>query len=319
MKHLEEVKKIVGPIENIIETHMSKIYVGEGLVVKEIKAVDLGFVDLKSIEARRIAAAKTAEIDSAYCPDLGSRMVEVDDTPMIVMRRFDSSQGLDCLYERKEVTVEHGCQIGALFAEAHRRAKTNAQISEIGYTAIAGNWEELFSVTRDNAQAVDRTISEDDYCEIIRGVRAFIHENDPYFQERRDGGAMRQCHGDGHAGNMFVEEGEVKIFDGIGFEDRFSYMDPVSDIAFAIMDALARDREDVADAIRSSYVAARPEDAEGVEKLLDFYICYRAFVRGQISTMIGNGMVGEEQEKMFQVAGKYYNLALEYLPRRKNE
>ena len=312
----EEIEKKIGRIENTIETHMSIIYLGDKLVAKEIKAVDLGFVDLTPIEARRIAAIKTAEIDTAYCPDLKSRVMEIDGVPMVIMRRFDSSQGLDYLYDQGLVTEEYGRQIGKLFAEAHRRAKTNQEISEVAYNGISANWEELFVVSRDFAQAVGKTITEADYQNVIREVRAFIAANDPYFQTRRDGRVMKQCHGDGHAGNMFVENGVVKIFDGIGFKDGFSYMDPISDVAFAIMDAIVRGRKDVAYATMMAYLNERTEDADGVEKLLKFYICYRAFVRGQISTMIANGMVGEEQEKMFQTAKKYYDLAVEHLPRR---
>jgi aminoglycoside phosphotransferase family enzyme len=316
MVDLKEVEKVIGPIENTVETHMSVIHMGNDLVAKEIKSVDLGFVDLRPIEARRVAAIKTAEIDAAYCPDLNSRAVEIDGVPFIVMRRFDSTQGLDHLYEENKVTEEYARQIGILFAEAHRRAKAGAQISQVGYFGISANWEELFVVSKDFAKAVGKTIAEEDYREIVDGIRVFISENDSYFQERRDRGFMRQCHGDGHAGNMFVESDKVKIFDGIGFKDGFSYMDPISDVAFPIMDAMARDRRDLAEAIKTSYVAERTEDSEGIEKLLDFYICYRAFVRGQISTMIANGMEGEDQKKMLQSARKYYGLALEYLPRK---
>lgn len=315
MVNQKKVEEKIGKIVNIVETHMSRLYFANYKVAKEIKDVDLVFVDLRSIEARRIAAIKTAEIDAAYCPDLGSMMVEIDGIPFIVMRKFDSSQELDRLYEKGEVTKEHAYQIGVLFAKAHSRAKTDDLISEIAYKSISANWEELFFVSKNVAMAVGKTITEEKYSKVIEGIRAFIAKNDSYFQERKNKGLMKQCHGDGHAGNMFVEHGQVKIFDGIGFKDEFSYMDPISDVAFPIMDALARGHADIAKAIKISYAVERCEaDPDGVEKLLDFYICYRAFVRGQISTMMANGMSGEEQEKMLQLARKYYDLAVEYLP-----
>lgn len=319
MVEKKEVEEFIGQnVENVIETHMSIIYIGHSLVAKEIKSVDLGFVDLRPIEARRITAMKTAEIDFAYCPDLESRAVEIKGSPFVIMRRFDSSQGLDRLYDDGKITAEHGKQIGILFAQAHRKAGTDIKIAEVAYQSIFANWEELFVVSRDVAQAVGKTISKEDYLIIIANIRAFMDENLSFFLKRRDGGFMRQCHGDGHAGNMFVEDGRVKIFDGIGFKDEFSFMDTISDLAFAIMDALARGRNDVAEKIKSSYVAERAEDAEGVERLLGFYICYRAFVRGQINTMIGNGLVGDDQEKAFQAARNYYKLAIQYCPRSQN-
>jgi hypothetical protein len=131
---------------------------------------------------------------------------------------------------------------------------------------------------------------------------------------RKNNGFIRQTHGDGHAGNMFVEDGQVKIFDGIGFKDEFSYADVISDIAFPIMDAIAKGREDIAEEIEASYIE-KSQDAEGVQKLLGFYICYRAFVRGQVSTMIAGGMEGEVQKAMLEAGKKYYDLAVKYLPK----
>lgn len=313
---LKQIELIIGMIVNTITTHMSRIYVGKDWVAKEFLPVNLGFTDLTSVEARREAAHKTAEIDTAYCPFLESRVVEICGIPFIVMRKFDPSKGLDRLYDAGAVTLEHARQIGVMFARAHKRAKTDAKIAAVACESIAGNWEELFFVSKNVAQAVGRTISEADYSMIMDGVRKFIARHDIYFQERRDSGVMRQCHGDGHAGNMFVQDGEVMIFDGIGFKDAFSYMDPISDLAFAVMDAIKRGRKDIAEAIVSSYIAERPEDAEGVAKLLGFYVCYRAFVRGQVSTMIANSMPdGVEKEAMLQAGQEYYGLAKEYLPR----
>lgn len=314
MDKLAEIKNVIGDIENTVETHMSIIYMGsKGLVAKEIKKVNLGFIDLISLEKREETAIKTAQIDTAYCEDLGSRVVHIANEPMIIMRKFDSSQGLDNLYEQGKVTIEHARQIGALFAEAHKKATTNAHISEIGFKAISDNWEECFVVSRDVAQAIGKTVSIRDYQKIVEKIRKFILDNKLYLISRRDNGFVRQCHGDGHAGNMFVEDGQVKIFDGIGFKDEFSFSDTIADIAFSIMDAVAKGKEDIAEEIKTSY-KEKSQDFEGIDRLLNFYTCYRAFVRGQVSTMIADGMEVKEQAKMLETAKKYFNLAVEYLP-----
>lgn len=314
MDKLAEIKNVIGDIENTVETHMSIIYMGsKGLVAKEIKKVDLGFVNLISLEKREETAVKTAQIDTTYCPDLGSKVVHITDEPMIIMRRFDSSQELDNLYEQGNVTTEHACQIGALFAEAHKKATTNAHISEIGFKAISDNWEECFVVSRDVAQAIGKTVSTGSYQKIVEKIRKFILDNKLYLISRRDNSFIRQCHGDGHAGNMFVEDGQVKIFDGIGFKDEFSFSDTIADIAFPIMDAVAKGKEDIAEEIKTSY-KEKSQDFEGIDRLLNFYTCYRAFVRGQVSTMIADGMEGETKTEMLETASKYYNLAVKYLP-----
>jgi len=314
MDKLAEIKNVIGDIENTIETHMSIIYMGsKKLVAKEIKEVDLGFVNLIPHEKRQDTAIKTAQIDTAFCKDLGSRVVHITGEPMIIMRRFDSSQGLDNLYEHGKVELKHARQIGKLFAEAHEKAMTNAHISEIGFKAISNNWEECFVVSKDVAQAIGKTVSAEDYQKIVEKIRSFILNNETYFVSRKNNGFIKQCHGDGHAGNMFVEDEQVKIFDGIGFKDEFSFSDTIADIAFAIMDAIARGRKDIAEEIDISY-RERSQDSEGINRLLNFYICYRAFVRGQVSTMIADEMEGETKTEMLETARKYYNLAVEYLP-----
>ncbi|MFA6252148.1 MAG: hypothetical protein WCX74_01995 [Candidatus Paceibacterota bacterium] len=308
-----EIEKIVGRIEQIVETHISIIYMGSDLVAKLTKPVNLGFVNFEPIEKRRESAKKSVEIDEAYCPSLNSKVVEIDGEPFVIMRRFDSSAGLDTFYEQEKVTIEHAKQIGHLFAVAHKKARTNEEISQIGYNSIAGNWEELFVVTRDVANAIGVTISERNYNDLVTKIREFIAENEAFLKSRRDEGFIRQTHGDGHAGNMFVENGEVKIFDGIGFKDEFSFADVIADVAFAIMDALARDSPDIAVEITNAYID-ESQDFAGIEKLFYFYICYRASVRGEVTTLIANGMEGEEREKLLQTARKYFDLAIEYLP-----
>ncbi len=312
MSKIETLKKIIGKIETTQKTHMSVLYIGKKKVAKELIDRNFGFIDLRPIETRRNIAVRMVEIDAAYCEDLQSTPVEIERMIMVIMRRFDSSNDLDKLYDQGKITKEHATQIGALFANAHKKTRTSEQISEIGYKAILGNWEELFAVTKDSAKAIGRTISERNYQKIIHKIRKFILVNKDYMEMRKNNGFIRQCHGDGHAENMFVEDGIIKIFDGMGFKAEYSYADVISDIAFAIMDALARKRLDIAEEIRTSYVE-ESGDTEGMKRLLNFYICYRAFVRGQVSTMISNGMEGEEKEKMLKAAKRYYSLAIRYL------
>lgn len=314
MVNIQKLEEIIGKIEKTVETHMSIIYMGSNrMVAKEIKPVNLGFVNLIPIEKRRDTAIKTAQIDDAYCKDLKSRAVEVDGIPLVVMRRFDSSKGLDMLYDQGKVTKEYAKQIGNLFAQAHKKARSGAEISEIGQRRISENWEELFFVTKDVAKAIGKTLAIENYEKIVKHIRSFILKNKVYMEMRKNDGYIRQTHGDGHAGNMFVENGEVKIFDGIGFKDEFSYADVISDIAFPIMDAIKQGREDIASEIKISYIK-KSQDVEGIRKLLNFYICYRAFVRGQVSTMIAGGMQGQSQKEMLETGKKYYDLALRYLP-----
>ncbi len=319
-------------VDKVVETHMSKVFLGKHEAVKVFKPIDVGFVDMRPLEKRKVSAVKTAEIDKVYSADLNTRVASVvllhgkysvvegavDESELsgggevkdyvIVMRRFGAPNELREFYRRGEFRCEYAVQIGELLADAHRKANRSDEISRIGFDAIQGNFDEAFGIVKSYTGV---SISEEDYKLIFRCYCKFVEMMRGYLETRRDSGYIRQCHGDAHSGNMFVEDGKVKIFDCIGFKDEFSYMDVVSDLAFACMDAIFYGRRDIADIIRNTYVE-KTKDYEGVEKLLDFYVAYRAFVRGEVTTMAALGWRGHEKEKMLKKARKYFGISKEY-------
>lgn len=329
--YADAIDKYLGGIDKVVETHMSKVYLGKSKVVKAFRPIDLFFVDMRPLLKRRASAIKTAQIDGVYSPDLNTRVATVilsngkysivDDVVLeagrgageevidyvIVMRRFLAACELSELYRRGEVTKTHAAQIGALLASAHKKAETNDDISRIGFGAICGNFDESFRIAE---MYIDISISEEDHKTIFSAYRKFVQLNKEFLLKRRDSGFIRQCHGDAHSGNMFVEDGKVKIFDCIGFKDEFSYMDVVSDLAFACMDAIFHGRGDLSDIIKDAYVR-KTEDYEGVCKLLDFFIAYRAFVRGEVTTMAALNWKKTEKEKLLKKARKYFQIAKE--------
>jgi|GEM_PF-1397192 len=328
-EYVSAIDEYLSGIEKVIETHMSWVFLGKHEVVKVFKPIDLFFVDMRPLLKRKVSCVKTAQIDKVYSADLNTRVATVvlldgkysvacgvvDECSggevvdyVIVMRRFGAQSELREFYVRGEFRCEYGAQIGEILADAHKRATRSDEISRVGFCAIEGNFDEAFGITK---KYIGVTISEDDYNCIFRCYRRFVESMKGFLVRRRDSGFIRQCHGDAHSGNMFVEDGKVKIFDCIGFKDEFSYMDVVSDVAFACMDAVFYGRRDICDIIRDTYVK-RTKDYEGVEKLLDFYIAYRAFVRGEVTTMAALGWRGHEREKMIKRARKYFEIAKEY-------
>src|SRR5208282_6366635 len=70
------------------------------------------------------------------------------------------------------------------------------------------------------------------------------------------------------------------IIDCIEFNERFRYSDPVSDMAFLVMDLLFHGRPDLAKMFSAAYFQASG-DEEGLA-LLPFYTAYRAAVRAKV-------------------------------------
>lgn len=327
------LKDAIGDFQKV-ETHMSEIYLGKGEVVKTFKPVNLGFVDMTPLGKRKATVINTAITDSVYdsgldtrtatiiCTNGKARIVDgiIDEKFLVgtdakvsdyaaLMKRYDSDKELKKLYEKGLVTQYHAVQIGTVLAEAHQKAETSDDIANIGFNAITGNFDTCFRITKD---FVEESITPQDYDTIQSAYREFVDKNKGYLEARKDAGFIKRCHGDAHSGNMFIDEaGKVRLFDGIGFNDEFSFSDVVADLAFAYMDAVALGRKDLAETMKDTYVK-KTGDSEGVEKLLDFYVSYRAFVRGEVTTMGALNKSGLEQLETLREADKYFEISKEY-------
>jgi predicted kinase len=107
----------------------------------------------------------------------------------------------------------------------------------------------------------------------------------PLIEERARRGVPCETHGDLHAEHVYLfpdrpPPDDLIVIDGIEFNERFRYADPVADVAFLVMDLKFRGREDLARVFADSWFAASGDHA-GLP-LLPFYTAYRAMVRGKV-------------------------------------
>jgi aminoglycoside phosphotransferase family enzyme len=99
---------------------------------------------------------------------------------------------------------------------------------------------------------------------------------------RASGKWIRDCHGDLHLEHIHSLPA-LHIYDCIEFNDRFRYVDVASDAAFLAMDLDYEGRPELARYF-ARRMAAELAD-EGMPLVMDFYKCYRAFVRGKVESL----------------------------------
>jgi predicted kinase len=99
------------------------------------------------------------------------------------------------------------------------------------------------------------------------------------FDERIAAGRIRDGHGDLRAEHICLTE-PIAIFDCIEFNHRFRYGDVAADVAFLAMDLEGQGFADLSHAFVSAYVEHSGDGA--LRNVLDFYKCYRAFVRAKV-------------------------------------
>jgi aminoglycoside phosphotransferase family enzyme len=308
----------------LVQTQMSFIFLTDKYVYKIKKPVDLGYLDYTTLDKRRYFCEQEVRLNRRLCPDvyLGVLPVTRDNNAfsidgkgeiveyLVKMLRLPEAAMMNRLLVQGQVSPEMAGRVAGKLAEFHRKAETNAVISAFGgINAIMQNTEENFTQTE---KYIGNTISPAAYRQIKSYTDGFLEKNVSLFQERIAGGRIRDCHGDLHAAHICFMD-DVCIFDCIEFNDRFRYCDVASEVAFLAMDIDHYGKNDLSRRFVDDYVNKSRDS--GLLSLLDFYKCYRAYVRGKVESFkLDDPYIStEEKAKVLPVARGYFKLAEGYI------
>ena len=101
-------------------------------------------------------------------------------------------------------------------------------------------------------------------------------------------------------------------FFAIEFNERFRYFDVASDVAFLAMDLDYKERVDLSDFLIKRYVEYSGD--RELMRLLPFYKCYRAYVRGKITSfkLKDPNVRSENKKSAIKEAKTYFKLSSTY-------
>ena len=310
-----------GKIE-LIQTHISFVFLTKNFVYKVKKAVDFGFLDFSTLEKRRMFCEKELELNRRLCPDIYLKVVPINKSAFIKiegdgepveyalkMKRLPQERIMTMLLHENKVDKKTIDELAKIIARFHSNAQANAEINEFGsIKIIRTNWDENFAQTE---KYIGQTIADAEYAFLEGKVNGFMDANGALFESRIRDNRISDCHGDLHSGNIFITD-KICIFDAIEFNDRFRYSDVASDVAFLAMDLDFQRRPDLADYLIERYAVYSKD--RGLTRVLAFYECYRAYVRGKvISFRLDDPNVStEEKTAATKEAEAYFKLAAEY-------
>jgi aminoglycoside phosphotransferase family enzyme len=213
---------------------------------------------------------------------------------------------MDVLLSKDCVSQEMVERLAAKLAGFHQRAQTNAEIASYGsLNAILANTEENFGQT---LAYLGVSLSPEQYRNTRAYTDGFAVQNRELFEERKRAGKIRDCHGDLHTAHVCFVDG-ISIFDCIEFNDRFRYCDVASEIAFLAMDLDYHHHPHLSSEFVDAYVSAA-QDKE-LPRLVNFYKCYRAYVRGKVGSFkLADPLVPQEEKPgILAAARRYFELA----------
>ncbi len=308
----------------LVETHISWVFLLEHDVFKVKKPVNLGFLDFRNLEQRKVACDAEVRLNARLAPqvyrgvvpvclgDDGHCRVGVAQGPIVDwavhMIRLPDTCRADELVASSDLSREALDAIAKRMAAFHAASTSDATISSFGApSAIRRNIEENFTQTR---EAIGQYLPRAEVDEIEQWQIAFVRESEGLFEKRIRAGRVRDGHGDLRLEHVYLEEASVTIIDCIEFNDRFRFADVCADIAFLSMDLAAHGRVDLAEGLIASY--ARESNDFDLYALVDFYESYRAYVRGKVSTFLlsDDAVDAATRERVEREARRYFLLAL---------
>ena len=308
----------------LIQTQMSFVFLTGDYVYKVKKPVNLGYLDYTTLEKRRFFCHQEVDLNLRLCPsaylavvpiaeDKGGIHVEGEGRAIeyaVKMRQLPQESMMDVLLAQSRVTRGMIAKVAEKLVRFHQKAETNSKIAAFGkLDIIRQNTNENFAQTE---KYVGLSISPVTYDRVKSYTDDFIDTNASLFDKRVREGKIRDCHGDLHAAHICFTD-DICVYDCIEFNDRFRYSDVASEIAFLAMDLDRYQRSDLSKHLVNTYVALSHD--EELLKSLNFYKCYRAYVRGKVESFkLDDPLISKnEKARALETAQRYFQLAESYI------
>jgi aminoglycoside phosphotransferase family enzyme/predicted kinase len=290
-------------VENVDvqQTHISVVFLAGPYVYKVKKAVNMGFLDFSTLAKRRHFCEEEVRLNRRLAAEVYLGVVPIIRTNKgaqfegdgeaiewaVKMQRLPQTATLQERLRRGEVGVELAERFARRVAAFHQTAEASPRIAEFGrFEVVAKVINDIFHQARGQ---VGTTVHADVFGRIKRLAEESIIRLQPLIEARAERGVPRDCHGDLHLDHVYFfpdrqPPRDLVIIDCIEFNERFRFIDPVADMAFAAMDFAFYGRKDLADAFAQAYFEAT-KDEDG-RSLLPLYTAYRATVRGVVDGLL---------------------------------
>ena len=286
----------------ILETSLSWIILTGTYAYKIKKQLDFEHINTKSIERRLELCKEEIKINKRMSDDIYIgisaivmnqgilKFYNVEDINnfninesilevAVRMNQFNNNNLLSIKVQTGEINRECIIKLAQKIALFHFEAtkledENPNKLINNAYNAARYNIEIIRRLEGENVD----NISLNNFSELYEKEDLYVVET---MQKRIRSQVIRDCHGDLHCENIFMKENkELEVFDSIDFDSNLRMIDPISDIAFLIMDLSARGAKKEAVDFLNSWLS-ETGDYNGM-KLFRWYSIYRALVRAKV-------------------------------------
>ena len=287
------------------ETHISKVFLTGLFVYKVKKPVDFGFLDFSTPAKRRHWCEEEVQLNRRLSRGVYLEVVEITreaegfalggkGEPVeyaVKMRELPRARSMLALLRRGEITPAMIDDLARVLAAFYSAARGGPEIDPMGSVeVIRANTEENFSQTE---PFVADLLQPETFLFARQAVRDFLERHADLFKRRVETGRIRDGHGDLRLDHIYFEE-RIQIIDCVEFNERLRQEDVTADLAFLAMDLDSLGCGHLGWRLVRTYAQAAGDPE--IYILLDFYKCYRAYVRCKVDCLrLAEGGLGAEE------------------------
>ncbi len=331
---------VTEPIQ-LIQTHVSYVLLTGDLVYKLKKPVNFGFLDYSTLEKRQHFCAEEFRLNQRGASELYIEVLPITQSAQgqfqlnglgepveyaLKMHQFPQEQLFSALFAQGELTPALMENLGQVVAQFHAKAEINDYIRGFGQV------EQIRKAIDENYQQTEKYIGGPQTPAQFQATKEysdrFFIEQATVFTDRIQQNRIRECHGDLHLRNICLWQGlkssdpetpTILLFDCIEFNEDFRFVDVMFDVAYAIMDLEAQQRQDLSNAYLNTYVETTG-DWEGLQ-VLPLYLSRQAYVRAKVNSFLLDDPAIPDSVKQdaSHTAAQYYQLAWQYTKPRQGQ
>ncbi|GAB3550354.1 bifunctional aminoglycoside phosphotransferase/ATP-binding protein [Noviherbaspirillum agri] len=303
----------------VFETHISCVVVAEAYAYKFKKPVHFDFVDFSTLDARRHYCEEEMRLNGRLAPDIYLGVVGLygpPDGPTLEGTGAPIEYAVKMRSFRQQALWSYRLAHGLLEpVEVDRLADAIAGFHRTTAIAFADSPWCTLSALQDIADETMNVVASLSRSEEDRRMAAALQAWEAaqrgrlaaVFAQRKASGAIRECHGDLHSGNILTIDGKVEAFDCIEFNDNLRWIDVMNDIAFACMDLRFLQRPELAARFLNHYLESSGDYA-GLQ-VLHYYEVHRALIRCKVALLRAEQEQGGEAQRCRQQAHAYLDFA----------
>jgi len=305
------------PVSSIelIETHISWVILTGSFAYKIKKSLHLDFLDFSTLERRLHFCEEELRLNRRMAPSLYLAVVPIcntDDKPSVggkgdvieyalKMQQFPQSAQLDEQIDDGLLNENDMQELAQTIAAYHRDSK------RLDYRSDKDALQRIREPVLDNFAPIVSVVDMEAIRHVQEWVETSLRELESTFIQRRKNGFVRECHGDLHLANLVRLTSGIVAFDCIEFCPDLRNIDVISDVAFLVMDLVARARQDLAAVFINRYLECTGD--YGGMAVFGLYFVHYCMVRAKVAA-IRSGERDDESGRLHDIEQLKHYLAV---------